>query len=109
MNIYYIVYIRENNIDIYIIRIIYMIRINIININTTRIRKYTYICLPSPPPPDPPPPPLLGHSASNSSKNITHGDDERARINTCLTLDSLSPTYILSNSGPFILIKFAPL
>ena len=64
------------------------------------------ICLPSPPPL---PPPLLGHRASNSSKNITHGDDERARINTCLTFDSLSPTYIFNNSGPLILMKFAPL
>ena len=36
---------------------------------------------------------LLGQRASNSSKNITHGAELRARWKTVLTAFSLSPTY----------------
>ena len=45
----------------------------------------------------------LGHKASSSSKNITQGALALALENTWRTLDSLSPTYMLSNSGPFTL------
>lgn len=69
---------------------------------------------------------LLGTSASNSSKKMTHGEEARARAKTCLTARSLSPTYwdhhheygdtlkknrglatLFNNSGPFTLMKFA--
>ena len=76
-----------------------------------------------------------GTKASSSSKNTTHGDDDWARMNTCRTARSLSPTYyfqiryncvwkecnkvkaskhvpahtLFNNSGPFTLIKFARL
>mmetsp|Transcript_27219 Transcript_27219/g.60264 ORF Transcript_27219/g.60264 Transcript_27219/m.60264 type:complete len:626 (+) Transcript_27219:604-2481(+) len=63
---------------------------------------------PLPLPPEPSPDPRLGQRASSSSKKITHGAEERALANTCLTLDSDSPTYILSSSGPLTEMKFAP-
>lgn len=40
---------------------------------------------------------------------MTHGDDARARANTCRTAFSLSPTYLFSSSGPLTLIKLARL
>lgn len=51
----------------------------------------------------------FGHSASSSSKKITHGALARARENTRRTASSLSPTYLFSSSGPLMLMKFAPL
>ena len=45
----------------------------------------------------------LGQSASSSSKKITHGALALALEKTWRTLDSLSPTYMFSSSGPFTL------
>jgi len=53
------------------------------------------------------PDPHFGHKASNSSKNITHGAEALALENKAQTARSLSPTYLLSNSGPFIDMKLA--
>jgi len=50
--------------------------------------------------------PLLGHRASNSSKKITQGLQSLAFLNTSLTAFSLSPTYLLINSGPLTEMKF---
>ena len=46
--------------------------------------------------------PRLGARASSSSKKRTHGEAARALVNSCLTARSLSPTYLFSNSGPWI-------
>ena len=51
--------------------------------------------------------PLFGHKLSSSSKNITQGADEFARLKSYLTAFSDSPTYLLSNSGPLIEMKLA--
>lgn len=48
--------------------------------------------------------PRLGARASSSSKKRTHGEAARALVNSCLTARSLSPTYLFSNSGPWIRI-----
>ena len=40
-------------------------------------------------------PVLRGQSASNSSKNITQGEEEAALWKTCRTALSLSPTYCI--------------
>ena len=50
-----------------------------------------------------------GHKASSSSKKMTQGAEALARVKTCRTLDSDSPTYMFSSSGPLTLMKFAPL
>mmetsp|Transcript_20134 Transcript_20134/g.36193 ORF Transcript_20134/g.36193 Transcript_20134/m.36193 type:complete len:217 (-) Transcript_20134:85-735(-) len=60
------------------------------------------------PPPPPPSLPLLGHSESNSSKKMMQGLLLRARSNTTRTDRSLSPTYLLSSSGPLTEMKLAP-
>lgn len=49
----------------------------------------------------------LGHRPSISSKNIKHGELNLARSNKPLTDFSLSPKYLLNNSGPFTYIKLA--
>ena len=51
--------------------------------------------------------PRLGHRLSSSSKNITHGADELARLKSWRTAFSDSPTYLFRSSGPLIEIKFA--
>lgn len=52
-------------------------------------------------PPSPPgPAERLGHSESNSSKNMTHGAEFLALTKHARTALSLSPTYMLSSSGP---------
>ena len=51
--------------------------------------------------------PLFGQRLSSSSKKITQGADELARLNSYLTAFSDSPTYLLSNSGPLIEMKLA--
>mmetsp|Transcript_8856 Transcript_8856/g.25532 ORF Transcript_8856/g.25532 Transcript_8856/m.25532 type:complete len:254 (-) Transcript_8856:552-1313(-) len=61
------------------------------------------------PPPPPPSLPRRGHNESSSSKNTTQGLELRARSNTRRTERSLSPTYLSSSSGPFTLMKLAPL
>ena len=43
---------------------------------------------------------LRGARASSSSKNSTQGAAARARLNSCLTARSLSPTHLFSSSGP---------
>lgn len=52
--------------------------------------------------------PRRGASASISSKNNTHGAAARALEKSCRTARSLSPTYLLSSSGPLMDMKFAP-
>ncbi len=52
-------------------------------------------------------PPLLGAIASSSSKNITQGAAWRAFLKTSLTPFSDSPTHLLINSGPLMLMKLA--
>src|SRR5215212_3922763 len=52
-------------------------------------------------------PPLVGAIESTSSKNTTHGAACLALRNISLTPFSDSPTHLLSNSGPFTLIKLA--
>merc|ERR1719322_494239 len=60
-------------------------------------------------PPSPPEPELrLGARLSTSSKKMTQGRLFLALRNTDLTALSLSPTYMLINSGPFTLIKLIP-
>ena len=54
-----------------------------------------------------PSPPRRGASESSSSKNNTHGDAARARAKSVRTARSLSPTYLFSNSGPLMEMKFA--
>ena len=49
----------------------------------------------------------MGHKASISSKKIMQGALALALLKTYLTDLSDSPTYLLSNSGPFTAIKFA--
>ena len=51
--------------------------------------------------------PLLGTSESSSSKKITQGAEDFARLNSYLTAFSDSPTYLFNNSGPLIDMKFA--
>jgi hypothetical protein len=51
--------------------------------------------------------PLLGHKESNSSKKITQGADALALLNSYLTANSDSPTYLLRSSGPLMLMKLA--
>lgn len=48
---------------------------------------------------------LRGTKASSSSKNITHGEEARARENTWRTARSLSPTYYVSPGSESILKK----
>ena len=43
---------------------------------------------------------LRGAKASSSSKKSTQGAAARARLNSCLTARSLSPTHLFSSSGP---------
>ncbi|KAH3673975.1 hypothetical protein OGATHE_001955 [Ogataea polymorpha] len=50
---------------------------------------------------------LFGTNASSSSKNIIHGTEALARVNTCLTARSDSPTYLLRSSGPLTEMKLA--
>ena len=54
-----------------------------------------------------PSPPRRGASESSSSKNKTHGDAARARAKSVRTARSLSPTYLLSSSGPLMEMKLA--
>ena len=54
-------------------------------------------------------PPLVGAIASNSSKKIIHGAACVAFLKISLTPFSDSPTHLLSNSGPLMLIKLASL
>ena len=51
--------------------------------------------------------PRLGARESSSSKNRTHGAAARALAKRVRTARSDSPTYLLSNSGPLMLIKLA--
>jgi hypothetical protein len=51
-------------------------------------------------------PDLYGAIASISSKKITVGAHNRAFLNISRIAFSLSPTYLLNNSGPLTAIKF---
>ena len=51
--------------------------------------------------------PRRGASESSSSKKSTHGAAARARAKRVRTARSLSPTYLLSSSGPLMEMKFA--
>lgn len=51
--------------------------------------------------------PRRAQRESISSKNTMHGDESLARWNSYRIAFSLSPTYLLSNSGPLTAMKFA--